>query len=141
MLLNCGVGEYSWESFGLQADPKGDQSWVFTGRTDPEAETPIFWPPDSKSWLIIIDPDGGKGWGQEEKGMTEDEMVRWHHWLNGPEFEKVPGVGDGQGGLACCISWGRKELDMTEQLNWTEIEGMSDMLYLAVRLGEHAGVL
>ena len=87
MLLNCGVGEESWESFGLQAGPKGAQSWVFIGKTDPEAETPILWPPDSKSWLIRKDPDGGKDWGQEEKGMTEDEMVRWHHRLNGHEFE------------------------------------------------------
>ena len=100
--------------------PKGDQSWVFIGRTDVEAETPVLWPPDVKSWLIWKDPDPGKDWGQEEKGMTEDEMVGWPHWLNGHEFGGTPGVGDGQGGLACCGSWGRKESDTTERLNWTE---------------------
>ena len=97
--------------------PKGDQSWVFIGRTDVEAETPILWPPDVKSWLIWKDPDAGKDWGQEEKVMTEDEMVGWHHLLNGREFEWTPGVGDWQGGLACCGSWGHKESDTTEQLN------------------------
>ena len=100
--------------------PKGDQSWIFIGRTDAEAETPILWPPHVKSWLIWKDPDAGKDWGQEEKGTTEDEMVGWHHWLDGHEFESTPGVGDGQGGLACCDSWGRKELEMTERLNWTD---------------------
>ena len=99
--------------------PKGDQSWVFIGRTDAKAETPKLWPPDVKSWLILKDPDAGKDWGQEEKGTTEDEMVGWHHWLNGHGFEWAPGAGDGQGGLACCSSWGRKELDTTERLNWT----------------------
>ena len=103
------------------AHPKGDQSWVFTGRIDVEAETPIFWPPDAKSWLIWKDPDAGKDWGQEEKGTTEDEMVGWYHQLNGHGFGWTPGVGDGQGGLACCDSWGRKESDTTEQLNWTEL--------------------
>ena len=101
--------------------PKGDQSWVFFGRTDVEAETPIFWPPDVKSWLIWKDPDAGKDSGQEEKGMTEDEMVGWHHWLCGHGFGWTPGVGDGQGGLACCGSWGGKESDTTEWLNWTEL--------------------
>ena len=100
--------------------PKGDQSWVFIGRTDAEAETPMLWPPDGKSWLIWKDPDAGRDWGQEEKGTTEDEMVGWHHRLNGHEFGWTPGVGDGQGGLACCDSWGRKESDTTERLNWTE---------------------
>ena len=100
--------------------PKGDQSWVIIGRTDVEAETPIFWPPDVKNWLIGKDHDAGKDWGQEEKGMTEDEMVGWHHWLNGHEFGETPAVGDGQGGLACCSSWGHKELDTTAWLNWTE---------------------
>ena len=98
--------------------PKGNQSWIFIGRT--EAETPILWPPDVKNWLIWKDPDAGKDRRQEEKGMTEDEMARWHHWLDGHEFEWTPGVGDGQGGLACCSPWGRRESDRTEQLNWTD---------------------
>ena len=101
--------------------PKGDQSWVFIGRTDAEAETPVLWSPDPKSWLIGKDPDAGKDWRQEEKGMTEDEMAGWHHWLDGRESEWTLGVGDGQGGLACCDSWGRKESDTTEWLNWTEL--------------------
>ena len=104
--------------------PKGDQSWVFIGRTDVEAETSILWPPDAKSWLIWKDPDAGRDWGQEEKGMTEDEMVEWHYWLYGHRFGWTPGVGDGQGGLACSDSWGRKESDMTECLNWTEHLGL-----------------
>ena len=101
--------------------PKGNQSWIFIGRTDAEAETPILWPPDAKSWLIGKDPVAGKDLGQEEKGTTEDEMVGWHHRLNGHGFGWTPGVGDGQGGLACCVSWGCKESDMTEWLNWTEL--------------------
>ena len=96
------------------------QSWVFIGRTDAEAETPILWPPHAKSWPIGKDPDAWMDWGQEEKVMTEDEMTVWHHWLNRHEFEWTPGVDDGQGGLACCSSWGRKESDTTEWLNWTE---------------------
>ena len=98
--------------------PKGDQSWVFIGRTDVEAETPIHWPPDAKSWLIGKDPDAGRDWGQEEKGPTEDEMVGWYHGLNGHRFGWTPVVGDAQGGLACCSSWGHKESDITEWLNW-----------------------
>ena len=98
--------------------PKGDQSWVLIGRTDAEAETPVLWPPHLKSWLIGKDPDAGRVWGQEEKGTTEDEMVGCHHRLDGHEFGSIPGVGDGQGGLACCNSWGGKESDTTEQLNW-----------------------
>ena len=101
--------------------PKGDQSWVFIGRTDVEAETPIIWPPDAKSWLIWKDPDADRAWGQEENGMTEDEMVGWHHRRNGHGFGWTLGVGDEQGGLACCDSWGHKESDMTELLNWTEL--------------------
>ena len=97
--------------------PKGDHSWVFIGRTDVEDETPILWPPDAKSGLIWKDPDAGKDWGQEKKGMTEDEMVGWHHRHNGHGFGWTPGVGDRPGGLVC--SWGRKELDTTERLNWT----------------------
>ena len=100
--------------------PKGDQSWVFIGRTDAEAETPILWPPHEKSWLIGKDPDAGRDWGQEEKGTAEDEMAGWHHRLDGHEFEWTPGVGDEQGGLACCDSWGCKESDTTERLNWTD---------------------
>ena len=101
--------------------PKGDQSWVFTGRTDVEADTPILWPHDAKSWLIWKGSDAVKDQGQEEKGMTEDEMVGWHHLLNGHGFRWTPEVGDGQGGLAHCGSWGHKDLDMTEWLNWTEL--------------------
>ena len=101
--------------------PKGDQSWVFIGRTDVEAEIPILWPPDAKSWLIWKDPDVGKDWGQEEKGTTEDEMAGWHHRLDGHGFGRTSADGDGQGGLACCGSWGRKESDTTESLNWTEL--------------------
>ena len=100
---------------------KGDQSWVFIGRTDVEVETPILWPPDAKSWLIRKDPDAGKDWGQEEKGMTEDKMVGWHQWLYGHKFEQALGVGEGQGGLMCCGPWGHKESDKTEWLNWTEL--------------------
>ena len=88
------------------------------GRNDAKAETPVLWPPDAKSWLIGKDADAGKDWGQEERGTAEDEMVGWHHRLNGHEFGWTPGVGDRQGGLVCCNSWGRKELNMTEQLNW-----------------------
>ena len=102
-------------------DPKGDQSWVFIGRTDAEAETLILGPLHAKRWLIGKDPDAGRDWGQEEKVMTEDEMAGWHHRLNAHEFGWTPGVGDGQGGLACYNSWGRKQSDTTEQLNWTEL--------------------
>ena len=122
MLLNCGVGEDSWESLDckeIQPVPsKGDQSWVFIGRTDAKAETPVLWPPHVKSWLIGEDSDAGRDWGQEEKGTTEDEMAGWHHRLDGRVSEWTPGVGDGQGGLASCNSWGRNEVDMTEWLNW-----------------------
>ena len=100
--------------------PKGDQCWIFIGRTDVEAETPTLRPPDTKSWLIGKDPNAGKDWRREEKGMTEDEMVGWHHRLNGYEFEWTLGVGNGQRGLAWCSPWGCKEVDMTE-LDWTEV--------------------
>ena len=99
--------------------PKGDQSRVFIGRTDVEAETPIIWPPDAKNWLIWNDPDAGKDWRWEEKGKTEDEMVGCHHWLNGHELESTLGVGDGQGGLVCCSPWGRKvRHDWETELKW-----------------------
>ena len=100
---------------------EGDQSWVFIGGTDAKADTPILWPPHAKSWLIGKDCDAGRDWGQEEKGTTEDDMAGWHHRLNGCEFEFTLGVGDRQGGLACCDSWGGKQLDTTGQteLNWT----------------------
>ena len=101
--------------------PNGDQPWVFIGRTDVEAETPILWPADVKSWLIGKDPDTGKVWGQEGNGTTEDEMFGWHHWLYGHGFGWTPGVCDGQEGLAWFGTWGCKELDMTERLNWTEL--------------------
>ena len=106
-------------------NPKGNQPWIFIGRTDAKAETPVLWPPHVKSWLIGKDSDAGRDWGQEEKGTAEDEMAGWHHRLDGHEFEWTPGVGDGQRGLACCDSWGRKELDTTERLNWTELNWTS----------------
>ena len=122
MCLNCIVLEKTLESpldcKEIQSVHPKDQSWVFIGRTDAEAETPILWPPDVKSWHIGKDPDAGKDWGQEEKGMTEDEKVGWHHQLYGHGFEWTLGVGDGQRSLACSGSWGRKESDMTEWLNW-----------------------
>ena len=105
---------------------KGNQSWIFVGRADAEAETPILWPPDVKNWLTGKDPVSGKDWRQEEKRVTENEMVGWHHQLDGHEFEQAPGVGDGQRSLACYSPWGRKESDMTEQLNWTELKGPQD---------------
>ena len=98
-------------------NPKGNKSWIFIGRTDAEAETPILWSPDVKSWLNRKDPDAGKDRRHEKKGMTEDEMVGWHHWLNAHEFEPALGDGEEQGSLACCSPWGHKELDTTEQLN------------------------
>ena len=102
---------------------EGDQPWDFFGGNDAEAETPILWPPHMKSWLIGKDSDAGRDWGQEEKRTTADEMAGWHHWFDGPESEWTPWVGDGLGGLACCGSWGRKESDTTERLNWTELRG------------------
>ena len=99
--------------------PKGNPSCIFNGRTGTEAEIPILWPPDAKSWLVGKDPDAGKDWGQQEKGMIEDEMVGWHHRLNGHGFRWTPGVGEGQGGLVCCSSWGRRvEHDWATELNW-----------------------
>ena len=124
MLLNCGVGEDSWESLGLQGDPTSPfwrrSALGVLQRNDAKAETPVLWPPHVKSWLI------GKDWcweglGQEEKGTTEDEMAGWHHRLDGRESEWTPGVSDGQGDLVCCDSGGCKESDTTERLNWTEL--------------------
>ena len=94
-------------------NPKGNQPWIFIGRTDTEVEAPILWLPDAKNWLIRKDPDAGKDWGQEEKEVTEDEIDGWHHWLNGHEFEQTLGGSEGQGSLACCSSWGCKESDTT----------------------------
>ena len=138
MVLNCSVGEDSWESLGLQGwtgqpvHPKGDQSWVFIGRTDVEAETPVH----AKSWLIWKDPDAGKDWRQEEKGMTEDEIVGWPHQLNRHEFEQTQGDSEGQGSLAFCSPWGCKELDITLWLNkdnygcrkWDDSKNLAKML-------------
>ena len=106
---------------------KGDKSWVFFGRDDAKAETPVLWPPHAKSWLIGKDSDAGRDWGQEEKGMTEDEMDGWHHQLDGHEFEWTLVVDDGQGGLVCFDSWGHKESDTTQQLNWTELNNPLDL--------------
>ena len=135
MLLNCGVGEDSWESLVLQGDPtspfEGDQPWDFFGGNDAKAETPILWPPHTKSWLIGKDPDAGRDWGQEEKGTTEDELAVWYHRLDGCEFEWTLGDGDGQGGLACCDLWGHKESDTTERLKWTELNWSNVLLQVA----------
>ena len=100
---------------------EGDQPWDFFGKNDAKAETPVLWPPHAKSWLIGKDCDAGRDWGQEEKGTTEDEMAGWHHGLDGHESRWTLGVGDGQGGMVCCDSWGHKESDTTERLNWTDI--------------------
>ena len=124
MFLSCGVGKTLESPLHCKeiqpVHPKGNQSWIFIGRTDAKVETPILWPPDPKNWLTGRDPEAGKDWRQEEKGTTEDEMVGWYYRLDGHEFEQAPGVGDGQGSLACCSPWGHKELDTTEWLNWTE---------------------
>ena len=126
MLLNCGVEktlESPLDCKEIQpVHSEGDQSWDFFGRNDAKAETPELWPPHAKSWLIGKNSDPGRGWGQEEKGTTEEEMAGWHHQLDGREFEWTPGVGDGQGGLVCYSSWDRKESDTTERLNWTELK-------------------
>ena len=113
---------------------KGDQPWVFFGRNDAKAEAPILWPPDVNSWLIGKDSDAGRDWGQEEKGTTEDEMAGWHHQLNGCEFEWTLGVGDGQEGLVCCDSCSRKESNMAEQLNWTEMTLLRKPAYIYIDL-------
>ena len=124
MVLNCGVGEDSLDCKESQpVHSEGGQPWVFFGGNDAKAEAPVLWPPHAKSWLIGKDSDAGRDWVQEEKGTTVDEMAGWHHWLNGHEFEWTLGVGDGQGSLACCNSWGCKESDTSERLNWTELSG------------------
>ena len=110
-------------------NPKGDQSWIFIGRTDAETEAPVLWPTDVENQLTGKDPGAGKDWRQKQKGMTEDEMVGWHHQLDGHESERAPRVGDGQGGLACCIPWSCKELDMTEWLNWTRCFSIVENIY------------
>ena len=111
---------FVWDSKKTKpVHPKGNQSWILIGTTDAEAEAPILWPPDVKNWLSGKDPDAGKDWRQEKKWTTEDEMVGWHHWLNRHEFEQAPGIGDGQGRLACCSPWGKKE--STQLSNWTDL--------------------
>ena len=123
----------------IQSVHPKDQSWVFIGRTDVEAETPILWPPHVKSWLIGKDPDAGTDLRQEEKWTTKDEMVEWHQRLNGHEFGWTPEVGDGQGILAYCSVWGQKESDTTERLNWTEWRGIetSGSILLCIRNGSN----
>ena len=120
-------------------NPKGNQSWIFCGRTYAEVKALILWPPDAKSWLIRKDPDAGKDWRQEEKGMTEDEMVGWHHRLNEHEFEQAPGNGEEQGSLACCSPWGHKESDTTERLNNSNILGWGQMHLLPPDLPDDQG--
>ena len=127
MLSDC-AGEDSWESLGQQGyqtvNPEENQPWIFIRRTDDEAEAPILWPPNAKSQLIRKDPDAEKDWWQEEKGMIKDEMVGWHHWLNGHESEQTQGDGEGQGSLVCCSPWGHKESDTTEQQQ--QQQGLTD---------------
>ena len=128
--LNCGGEEDSWESLGLQGEQTSqsyrNQSWIFIGRTDADVETSILWPSDVKNWLIRKDPDAGKDQRQDEKGPTEDEMVKWHYWLDGHDFEQALGVGEGQGSLACCSPWGHKESDnWATELNCTHINSKS----------------
>ena len=115
-------------------NPKGNQPWIFIGRTDSQAEAPVLWPPDGKSWLMRKDPDAGKDWTQEEKGTTEDKMVGWHHRLNGHEFEQAPGDSEGQGSLVCCSPWGLKEPDMTEQLNNNDLRLLYSVILLTTQV-------
>ena len=139
MLLNYGVGEDSWVPLDCKeikpVNPKWNQSWIFIGRTDAEAEAPILWPPDAKNWLIRKNSDAEKDRNQEEKGTTEDEMVGWHQWLDGHEFEEALGDGDGQGNLACCNLWNQ------EWLNWTDLGahwGFHANLTLPVQTPRHS---
>ena len=120
---------------------EGDQPWDFFEKNDAKAETPVLWPPHAKTWLIGKDSDAGRHWGQEEKGTTEDEMAGWHHGLDGCESEWPPGDGDGQGGLACCDSWGRKESDTTERLNWTELKWTDTLIHKARELFSYKIIL
>ena len=133
MLLNCGVKKTPESPLDFKeiqpVHSEGDQPWDFFGRNDAKAETPVLWPPHAKSWFIGKDPDAGRDWGQEEKGMTGDETAGWHHWLNGHESEWTPGDGDGQEGLACCDSWGHKVSDMTERLKCTELKMFKVAMY------------
>ena len=141
MLFNCGLEktlESPLDCKEIQpVHPKGNQSWIFIGRTDIEAETPILWPPDAKSWLIWKDSDAGQDWRWEEKGTTEDEMVGWHHRLNGHEFEYALGVGDGQGVLACCSPWDHKQSDRTEWLNWNELKLLKRIMAIIFVIAFH----
>ena len=125
LLLNCGLEktlESPLDCKEIQpVHSEGDEPWDFFGRNDAKVETPVLWAPHATSWLIAKDSDAGRDWGQEEKGATEDEMTGWHHWLDGCESQWTPGVGDGQGGLACWVSWGPKESDMTERLIWSDV--------------------
>ena len=149
LLLNYGVEktlESPLDCKKIQpVHPKGNQSWIFIERTDAETETTVLWPPDVKKWLIWKDPDAGEDWKQEEKGITEDEMVEWLHRLDGYEFEWTPVISDGQGSLGCCSPWGPKESDLTEWLNWGKKEllprlrpGMQCKLLLIVPAGHFA---
>ena len=135
MLLNCGVGEDSWQSLGSKeiqpVHPEGNQSWIFIGRTDAEAETPILCPPDVKNWLIGKDPDARKDWRREVKGTTEDEMVGWHHWHDGRVWVGS-GIGDEQGSLVCWSPWGHRESDTTEWLNWTEAHFWKHIVWMSL---------
>ena len=131
MVSNCGGGEDPWvplDSKIKPVNPTGNQLWIFIGRIDAEAEAPVLWPPDTKTRHIGKDPDAGKDRWQEVKGMAEDEMVGWHYQLNGHKFEQASGYDEGQGSLACCSPWGRKELDTTKWLNWTEQVTLSSLL-------------
>ena len=131
-----------WSWAGNKIARKNINNLRYADDTTLMAESPILWPPDVKSWLIGKDADAGKDWGQEKKGITEDEMVGWHHWLNGHGFGWTPGAGDGQGSLACCCSsWGHKESDTTECLNWTELkEELKSLLMKVKQMNEKAGL-
>ena len=132
--LNCKI---------KSVNPKGNQLWIFIGRADTEAEAPILWTPTAKSQIMEKDPDDGKDWRQEEKRVTEDDMVGWHHWLNGHEFKQNPGDGEWQGNLVCCSPWGHKELDKTERLNicwlWDSLLSKLPPVILVVSFSKNSG--